>query len=352
MEKNNHFKNKNMKNKVSLFIISLFVVFNLFTQSLSQDPNFTLVYSDEFNNLNNWAIENDAVPSGTSFGLFKSNGSSNVSLSSGTVKLNTTKTAGSNLYRNGVISSVNWSTIPLYSDFFVEIRSKFKNGPNASLALWFWGGDGSCSPGGWCAYREVDILEYFGDIQQTSGGIHYCSNITAPTVCKRAGDAGTNVNPEHRYDLYNHNSFNLYGCRWNKNVVSISFNGNQVVSIPPPSTPFRTNDVPLKFVLGTNMRCWDANACNNDASNFPYTSEVDYLRFYTIKKNCTVAITQIPNFTTFNYSLKKSYTLSSTTTIPTNQLIPLYATDFLQFNNGFSVPTTTTFSATLLDCGN
>ncbi len=334
-------------------IIGVFIIFvsNLIAQSLSQDPNFTQVYADEFNNLNNWTKENKPPPSGTAFGIFESNSSANVSISNGTVKLNTTKTAGTNIYRRGNLISATWNTIPLYSDFFVEIRAKFKNGPNASLQLWFWGGDGTCTPNGGCEYREVDILEYYGKAQRTSGAIHYCANLSSST-CIRASKDVSGHKPEHEYDIYNHNSFNLYGCRWNKNVISLSLNGNQAVSIPPPSISFRTNNVPLQFVLGTKWDCASSAECYEDASNFPYTSEVDYLRFYTINKDCNTAITQIPNFTTFNYALKKSFKLSNTTTIPANQSIPLYATDFFEFNNGFSVPVNTSFSATLLDCGN
>lgn len=342
--------------KIKFFTLLFSLIFSIqfvVAQSLSDDPNFTMVYNDELDNLDNWVIKNEQIPAGATGGLYMSNSLDNVEPTSyGTVKLNTTRIPNTNIiFRNGVIQTKDPNTIPLLPDFFVEVRAKFKNGPNASLALWFHGGDGGCNPSSWCDYREMDLLEYFGELQLTSGGIHYCSEYSSPQICKRAGNPGSNINPENRYAVYNQDNYNLYGSRWNKNVMTIFFNNSIKVHKPTPTDRLKTNDVPLKFVFGVNIRCWDNPVCNNDASNFPYTSEVDYLRIYTIKKDCNTVITQIPNFNTFNYSLKKSFNLSGTTTIPSNEKVSIYATDFFEFQNGFSIPDGTDFSATLTDCG-
>jgi hypothetical protein len=49
-------------------------------------------------------------------------------------------------------------------------------------------------------------------------------------------------------------------------------------------------------------------------------------------------ITQITNFSSFNYTVKKSITLSGTTTIPNGQNISLRAQDFIEFKDGFVLP--------------
>ena len=67
--------------------------------------------------------------------------------------------------------------------------------------------------------------------------------------------------------------------------------------------------------------------------------DVNYFRYHQLKYDCKTVVTQIPNFNTYDYAVKKSISLNGTTTIPSNSNITLRATDFIELQPGFSIDT-------------
>ena len=59
---------------------------------------------------------------------------------------------------------------------------------------------------------------------------------------------------------------------------------------------------------------------------------------WEVRDNHDSGGTQIPNFNTYNYAVKKYISLSNTTTIPPNSNITLRAAEYIELTNGFEVP--------------
>ena len=73
----------------------------------------------------------------------------------------------------------------------------------------------------------------------------------------------------------------------------------------------------------------------------PYFEEkmlVDYVKVYGLKCDKHTTINEIPDFSSYDYKVKKSITLGSGTTIPTGTDISLRANNFIELRPGFEVP--------------
>jgi len=65
---------------------------------------------------------------------------------------------------------------------------------------------------------------------------------------------------------------------------------------------------------------------------------VDYVKVYGLKCDKHTIINEIPDFSAYDYKVKKSITLGSGTTIPAGTDISLRANDYIELLSGFEVP--------------
>ncbi|MCL2722755.1 MAG: hypothetical protein FWD47_15605 [Treponema sp.] len=69
---------------------------------------------------------------------------------------------------------------------------------------------------------------------------------------------------------------------------------------------------------------------------------VDYVKVYQLKYDCGTTVVGIPDFSTFDYKVKKSITLNSpmywTGRTAAMNKVTLRATDFIELQGGFEVP--------------
>lgn len=78
-----------------------------------------------------------------------------------------------------------------------------------------------------------------------------------------------------------------------------------------------------------------------------YVDQVNVYQIDCMDKN--VVVNDISNFSTYNYSLKRSISLTNATTLPSNSDIVLYAREFIELDNGFSVPIGTSLYLDVFD---
>ena len=366
-----------------LYLLTCLFNFNLLeAQSLLNNPNFDTLFIEEFNgnqvDITKWDIANNLLTSPPTTAITAFNEPQNVSVSDGILHLKST-------YNNSIVklSAIESKRIDTIGDFF-EIRLKFKNGPQAYSTAWLYSGNGNCSS--WADYQEIDILEFFGNVQKTSGGVHYCdylSNGSSPSNCLDISSclplrynvicngnqpipypasekiSCRNVcNANIHYSINSPEEFHNYCCSWRLSGIKLYQDWSAMNSRPTPTQMIQHN-IAKHFVLGIGLRCWCPNQCMADITNYPYTEDVDYVRAFRLNvSTCNEQITSIPNFNTFNYNIKKSITLSNTI-IPSlislsskgfARFIALYVTDYIELNSNVEVMGGGMFELGIIPC--
>lgn len=84
----------------------------------------------------------------------------------------------------------------------------------------------------------------------------------------------------------------------------------------------------------------------SETSILPNYMYIDQINGYVI--NCqdkNLVINEISDFNTYNYTIKKSISLSGLTSLQAHSSVSLYASDFISLGCGFQVPLGTTFLA-------
>lgn len=342
--------------KSIIIIILVLPIFKTSSQSLSSNPNYDSVWSEEFsgNSLNTarWTVSNDAISNPNVFGVYNSN--QNVNISDGVLHLSTTWT--SPLLKTSSIQC----EIPQIQGGFYEVKAKFKNGPQAGPTAWLWNGNGACEYNSNGNYQEIDILEYYGSVALTTGAVHYCTCTCAqndvPCLEDHKCRLPYNINKAPfkdlasiSYALTTPDDWHLYGTSWRQSTIGIYQDWQLKSSRNTPSQMMTNNSIKY-FVLGMAARCDTTTSCQSDYANYPYTEDVDYVRIFTLKTNCTSVVDTITDYNTFNYSLKKSFSLSNSTITKTSGRIVLLATDFIEFKNGVEIINGQDFEMGIMPC--
>lgn len=323
-----------MKKIFSIIIILIFQL-NINAQHPSTDPNYEMIFEDNFDTYDAskwWKMD----------------------AGWGCTPANNTFVGGKALLTNELINSTVRPPITtqgglmtiarFYPGSYLECSAKIPRGIHPWSSFWLWEGRGNCTSV--YDYREIDILEWIGLYNTSTANLHYCEEGFIPdTLAFR----GTNIN----YNIQEPYIYNTYACMWDKSLITHLLNNNIVKTNTPPNRMFNSN---MAILLGNgngfdvnNDRKIDTNDIV-DISNFPHTFEVDYVRVYRLKQNCNTIINEIPNFSTYVYSLKKAIYMSSATTIPTTSSISLRAVDEIELRDGFEVPNNTTFYLNTNEC--
>lgn len=135
------------------------------------------------------------------------------------------------------------------------------------------------------------------------------------------------------------NTYHKYGMEWNSEKITIYFDSNPIYQISNDIT-----NITHPMYLMMDIQIQDSDPSFDQQMTFPQNMKIDYLRYWTLKKNCQDAVT-IDNNTdliNFSYSVKSSITFTSNSiTIPTsgNGSNGVYrAVNGITINSDFTVP--------------
>jgi hypothetical protein len=96
---------------------------------------------------------------------------------------------------------------------------------------------------------------------------------------------------------------------------------------------------PLRIIMSVVLHDTGDDCPPTSNSVFPNYMYVDQANVWRLKCDKYTIVNEIPDFNTYHYAVKKSITLSGTTTIPANSDISLRATDSIDLKPGFEVQT-------------
>jgi beta-glucanase (GH16 family) len=324
-----------IERKFCLIILLLFIYGNLFSQLPGEDPNWesTPTILDDFSSFNNnlWY----QVPLGGQTWGLETYSTSNVTASGGTLSLNCiqspcpTCTTGWS-YSSGGIQSKN-----LYSYGYFEIESK----QPASGTKGPWGGFWMQTSSPNNDWDEIDILEPNGCM--TEAGNQYTSGVSSTNSGSHQGQVFYLTEP---YNLSA--AFHKYSVSWSPSQVTMYFDGspryyqNYQQFVPT----LQTMSMFLTFQIDKGG-CLPYQYPNGPFPN-PLVWQFKHFKFYQLKADCLNGITASNfDFVNHDYKVQKFYNLSSSPIQSTLTKVFLRATDYIQLNPGFSVPSGCEFYA-------
>ena len=218
-----------------------------------------------------------------------------------------------------------------YQYGYYEIYAKLPAGQGAWPAFWFWQEDKNpANP--W--YNEIDVFEGDGSIIDSLSTNRFWSN-TNPLY-------QTAIRKVIFYACNYSQGYHWYGVKWDKNRIMWYFDRHCVREELNTYGGYGIQH-PLNIII--NLALTPGTTMNST-----YNMYVDQVNAYQLDcSDKNVVQNEIADFSTYNYKVKKSITLSGATTVPSNGNIVLYATDYVRLNAGFSVPLGTEFTIDTCD---
>ena len=229
-------------------------------------------------------------------------------------------------YTSGQIVSRNY-----YQYGFFEIYAKLPVSDGYWPAFWFHN-----SGDGW--YNEIDVFEGDGSILNSlSFGCWYCVNNCTD---------GNLQNSAHSFNCNYANDYHWYGVKWNSCKITWYFD-RQIVKEENNNYDGVGIQHSMRMILNTALfpPTWGIPSIS-ETSILPNYMYIDQINGYVI--NCqdkNLVINEISDFNTYNYTIKKSISLSGLTSLQAHSSVSLYASDFISLGCGFQVPLGTTFLA-------
>lgn len=341
-----------MEFKIKLVIVFGFLVKMIYSQQNfphpSNDPNWILVFEDDFSsptiNTSKWFLYN-----GENFGFGESswsNDANHISIENNKLKLTATYENTPHFGRNFVGGYVRTHRLFQQNDY-VEASCKVTTIGGSFPAAWIWYGLGDCSLND---YREIDFMEHFGYYQNSiQTGIHYCDDYF------QRHSVENEENGETKFTLnfpVSSGGFYTYSTFWGKADVNFYMNNHLINHVKNNGKVVSNGVLALNQAVGRIGHL--SNSPYPPATNFPISMYVDWVKAYTLKcGNNSQVINEINNFSTYNYSVKKSITMSNQTSFagsPAN--ISLMAEDFIELKEGFEIPNNKNFALTIVKCNN
>jgi beta-glucanase (GH16 family) len=175
---------------------------------------------------------------------------------------------------------------------------------------------------------EIDIFEMYG----CKGSNHIETNIHRVYDYAAPYDTATMYLQEDDLNNFSYTDWHIYAIEWDPNKI-IWYVDN---------TPIRlmyNHGITGNVKLILNVAAQETKKCALP-TGLPINDSmfVDYIRTYRLKCDNQTVVTEIPDFSLYEYSVKKSITLGSGTTIPLSSDISLRATDFIELLPDFEVP--------------
>jgi len=340
-------------NKIIIFIFCCLIIPSCsFAQTPANDPHWQLKWYDEFDtfNPNKWFVAHNEIagPNTKEPQLYRAE---QVWVENGNlvIVVNNTKTPcpipppqnyicdtciGGKIYdyKSGCISTKKDN----YTQFgYIEARIKFPFVRKNNKSWGFW-------PAFWTHIRwnappssnaaEIDIVEIFGGNNKEANTILTCIHRGYPSW-----DPPLNINDAdkgifHEFSNFSYTDWHTYAVEWNANRIIWYVDGKAIRT-------FSNHEIvdPIRIILNLAIQ---KETKHHPPTSPPFQEEmrVDYVRIHKLICDKTT-ISEISNFNTYNYAVKKSISLSNATTIPANSNIFLRATDFIELKPGFEVQT-------------
>lgn len=219
---------------------------------------------------------------------------------------------------------------------YFEISCKMPKGRGFWPAFWMYYNPG-CDKG-----KEIDIFELDGEDSETADifrtNMHYSY---MDDTCIN-GDMSETTEDFPDMSI----GFHKFAIEWAPGKVLYYFDDKLVRYLEHQFVP----ETEMPMIANLAIHPW---APPNYETFQSKSLEIDYIKYYQLKKDCTYPVTSTEgdnfNFITFDYKVKKSFSLKNST-VPALAKVTLRATDFIEFTTNFEVPIGSEFNAVTIPC--
>lgn len=324
------------KRSFLLIVLAGLIIVSIFGQTPANDPHWNRIWEDEFLNLNNWYSYDHVhnVDKDISVLLTK-----NISVNNGKLVIQALE---EDYFYNGKLYHYTSGSVTNYSPgmHFGYIEAKMKLPYGRGLWPSFWTYQNAANPSN---AAEIDIFEMQGYNTATTMGtnlhMYYCDDISGcqsgcgeqlfEQCCPECDNRVRNYSMDVSIPTYP-NRWLTYAIEWTPTKFIWYVNDVAVRNFPNPGI-----FDPVRIIIGMGICHW---CPPNNTTPFPAKMEIEYVRLYELECDKNTVVTQISNFDTYNYAVKKSISLSSTTIMSQSSKIFLRATNFIELKNNFEVP--------------
>ena len=327
------------KGIIFLFIINIYGI--IISQTPQTDPHWIMnnIFSDEFNGSRKSIWQN--------YGLYDSLGSAihrpqniqyGIETESGRNFLRfIAEVENGTIYSGGIRTGLEFGGYLGLGYGYYEIEARVLQTPNIVSGLWpaFWTQHSykpTNSPPYW--YEEIDIFEPCNcQVRANEHEVGYHRRLND------YDSASINIDPEkHKKTKYNVDMslWHKYAIEWLPERLTFYCDDEAFAVIGPDTlTPYHQNTnlwIDLQTDLDTGGYC-PPDIIEGILGYF----DVNYFRYYQLSCD-SVDINEILDYNTYNYTMKKSITLSGASSLISGENISLRATDFIKLDVGFEVP--------------
>lgn len=332
--------------KHSSLLIILLILFSLvlYAQHPITDANWQVVLEDDFHSFDNniWEKETGPHAVGKPDEGLTYNKPENAFILLDKLVLRTKQEqmicSPNCIYEGGIhnYTSATVTSIAEYPQGYFEIYAKLPASNGYWPGFWLWTVNENT-----CCYNEIDIFEALGgDPYTVTSNVHWDFSCPLDSNTK---DIAWHFIPQ-RYDNYYH----WYGVEWDSTSITWYIDRAPVRKVKNDYGGVGIQH-DMHITMDVYLYKWESDTV--DATTiFPNYMYIDQANVYRLKCDCGTAIVEIPNFSNYQYGVKKSISLSGATHLPANGNICLRARDFIELTNGFEVPLGTEFFADVNPC--
>jgi hypothetical protein len=320
------------------------------------DPNWRAVIQDDFTTFNTilWEKVNNLVHGKDSSEEPQVYTSNNVYINNGNLVLRTIRQdhtcplgnicyhGGSHQYTSGEICSR-----ASYRYGYYEIYAKIPTGQGYWPAFWLWNQTPDSQTTD-CWYNEIDIFEGNGCVTDSvTCNVHWNFECPRPAEPK-LNDRAINI-PAANYSQ----TYHWYGIEWNENEIIWYIDRQKIRSIANDMDGIGIQN-PMYIIINSALIPDGWKTCLVDDANIilPNYMYVDKANVFQLICDDNTVVNEIYDYDTFSYGIKKSITLSGTSSLSSGQNIFLKATDFIELQSGFEAPSGSQLSLQIMDCPN
>ena len=329
-----------MKKTYLLILVLLFARF-VFGQTPATDPHWILDWHDEFNFFDTtiWIKGHHCDHYGEPQLYLKDNvWTANGNL---VIRINNTPTQGDTTFNGQCGCFCESCTNTLHPNTsgwveskeaftkqygFIEARMKIPHRRGFWPAFWTYRKNG-----GFQTVGEIDIFEIYGckikrSLLETNIHSFYDQNYND------GQDSSTLYLVRHDLKNFDYTEWHTYAIEWDRNRI-IWYVDRQPIRI------MRNHGIIDTVHLILNLATQQRSGCR--VRQYPPLVDymyVDYVRTYSLRCDAETVVWDIPNFSTYDYKVKKSITLSGNTSIPEAGEVSLRATQYIELRPGFEVP--------------
>lgn len=231
-----------------------------------------------------------------------------------------------------------------YGYGYFEIRCKLPQAykyKGINPSFWLYGQVASDS----LSWNEIDIYEFNGYRDSLNCNVHYMDKTMVPEGLSR-DDASNSCKWSLRkgvtkYDFsvdFSNNEFHTFACEWTPYYINF-YCDNTLIKRTESEYCGKLQPMIMYVTMGIeNDKFGDGENNVSGNTNWPYSYQIDYIRYYTMKMDCKTVVNKSNfDFAKFDYAVKKSITLKNST-VPQNGKYTLRATDFIELQGEFTVP--------------